>query len=87
MKRAPLLVWYLLLPLAALFAGAGAAGARQDVPKEEPPAVAVPVRQLRMALFRRVKAPEFALKDLSDKEVRLSHFRGKVVLINFWTTW
>ena len=33
------------------------------------------------------KAPDFTLLDLDGNEVRLSEFRDKVVLINFWTTW
>ena len=33
------------------------------------------------------KAPDFVLQDLEGKSVRLSDLRGKVVLINFWTTW
>ena len=33
-------------------------------------------------------APDFALKTLDEKTVRLSDLRGnKVVLINFWATW
>lgn len=32
-------------------------------------------------------APEFSLKDLSGKNVRLSGFKGKVVLVNFWASW
>ena len=32
-------------------------------------------------------APDFALVDLNDKEVRLSNLRGKVVFLNFWATW
>lgn len=32
-------------------------------------------------------APDFALVDLNDKEVRLSDLRGKVVFLNFWATW
>jgi peroxiredoxin len=32
-------------------------------------------------------APEFELKDLQGKSVRLSDYQGKVVLLNFWATW
>jgi cytochrome c biogenesis protein CcmG/thiol:disulfide interchange protein DsbE len=32
-------------------------------------------------------APDFSLQDLSDQEVSLSDFRGKVVLLDFWATW
>ncbi|NPA41658.1 MAG: TlpA family protein disulfide reductase [Aquificae bacterium] len=32
-------------------------------------------------------APDFKLKTLDGKEVSLSDYRGKVVLINFWATW
>lgn len=32
-------------------------------------------------------APEFALSSLEGRTVRLSDFRGKVVVLNFWATW
>lgn len=32
-------------------------------------------------------APDFELQDHHGKPVRLSDFRGKVVLLNFWATW
>ena len=31
--------------------------------------------------------PDFTLKDLSQKKVKLTDFRGKVVVLNFFTTW
>lgn len=30
---------------------------------------------------------DVALKDLGGKDLTLSHYRGKVVLLNFWATW
>lgn len=33
------------------------------------------------------QAPDFVLNDLQGKQVRLSDFRGKAVLLNFWATW
>jgi len=32
-------------------------------------------------------APAISLKDVKGRTVRLSDFRGKVVLLNFWATW
>ena len=32
-------------------------------------------------------APDFSLKDSSGKTIKLSEYRGKVVLLNFWATW
>src|SRR5690349_7707838 len=32
-------------------------------------------------------APDFALQTLDGKTLRLSDFRGKGVLLNFWATW
>ena len=34
-----------------------------------------------------VAAPQFALKDMSGKEVALSSLRGKIVVVDFWATW
>jgi peroxiredoxin len=35
----------------------------------------------------RKPAPEFELKDADGKAVKLSDYKGKVVLLNFWATW
>jgi peroxiredoxin len=32
-------------------------------------------------------APDFALTSLDGQEVRLSQFKGKVVILDFWATW
>ncbi|MEO8044006.1 MAG: TlpA disulfide reductase family protein [Spartobacteria bacterium] len=32
-------------------------------------------------------APDFQLKNLEGKTIKLSDYKGKVVLLNFWATW
>jgi thiol-disulfide isomerase/thioredoxin len=32
-------------------------------------------------------APDFNLKDVNGKPAKLSEYKGKVVLLNFWATW
>ena len=32
-------------------------------------------------------APNFGLKDINGRTIRLRDFKGKVVLVNFWATW
>src|SRR5581483_10660627 len=32
-------------------------------------------------------APDFRWTELSGQEVALAHYRGRVVLIDFWATW
>lgn len=39
------------------------------------------------ALSKGSLAPDFELKTLDGKPVKLSSFRGKAVLLNFWATW
>ncbi len=32
-------------------------------------------------------APDFTLKDIAGNEVKMTDYKGKVVVINFWATW
>jgi peroxiredoxin len=35
----------------------------------------------------KVMAPDFTLKDLDGNPVKLSDYRGKIVILNFWAVW
>ena len=39
------------------------------------------------AVGDRKVAPDLTLKDVQGSELKLSDYRGKVVLLNFWATW
>jgi len=44
-------------------------------------------RQSLHAVKERPLATEFELKDIDGKVYRMSQYRGKVVIVNFWATW
>lgn len=46
----------------------------------------IPAASLASATVGRL-APNFTLKSARGKNLKLSEFRGKVVLLNFWATW
>jgi cytochrome oxidase Cu insertion factor (SCO1/SenC/PrrC family) len=53
-----------------------------------PVAAADPISDAGILRFlEKIDAPGFALDNLEGKQVALKDFRGKVVLLDFWTTW
>ena len=46
-----------------------------------------PATETTSPVSRTLVAPDFALPDVEGNIWRLSDFRGKVVLLNFWATW
>jgi peroxiredoxin len=58
------------------------AGARYSRPTAAAEAAAVKVSDAQGSM-----APEFELASLSGQNVKLSRYRGKAVLLNFWATW
>ena len=52
-----------------------------------PLATSVLAEQTLTPVPGKVVAPDFALQDTNGKTYRLSDYRGRPVIINFWTTW
>lgn len=68
-------------------AGAERAKAWWTEHQSEFPPVQLQVPVEAYAALRPVPAGDFLLRTLEGKKVHLSDFRGKVVLVSFWTTW
>ena len=75
MKRTALIIITVLALIAGTYFADRATRVRPDNPAPKTSTVALAV------------APDLTLKDLDDKDVSLSQFKGKVVLLNFWATW
>ena len=46
-----------------------------------------PQSQLQFQNEKLEAAPDFSVTDVNGKEVKLSDFKGKPVVLNFWATW
>ncbi len=51
------------------------------------PANAVPYTLAPALLTRGVPAPDFTIRDRDGKTIRLSDYKGKTVVLDFWATW
>lgn len=56
---------------------------RGNVPTASPPSTPIATRDG----WSGKTAPEFVLQSRDNKTVKLSNFRGRVTLVNFWATW
>lgn len=68
----------------ALYPGAGLLALAPDTSSNESPASD---NQTRSGAAVNRPAPDFTLTDLDGKQVSLTHFSGRPVVLNFWATW
>ena len=52
--------------------------------------IAMSISAVSLVSFAKIKlesAPDFVLKSASGKNIRLSEYKGRVIMLNFWATW
>ena len=69
----------------AMRAGGGGAVAAAAI--KPSPASGKPEAPRPALLATGATAPDFAMRDVNGKEVHLTDFKGKVVILDFWATW
>ena len=83
----------LALACAALIAAACGDGGTEPAATETATATATPARAATIGLLDDQPlevdqpAPDFFLRTLNGRSVRLSDYRGKTVVLNFWASW
>ena len=60
--------------------------------KRQPQIIIEPPAQQSQAISQSTQntnpvAPDFTLKDLNGNDVKLSDYKGKIVILNFWAVW
>jgi peroxiredoxin len=80
LRRSPVKRFALFIACLAVVGGLAACSEKKDAssPSPAPPTAGAVKGQ---------PAPDFTLVDMEGKSHRLSDYRGKVVLLNFWATW
>jgi len=77
----------LLSIMGLAFAGCSSQSESADVTPTPTPAVTATPTVTPIGPKTGKLAPDFILPSISGEEVKLSDFRGKPVLVNFWATW
>lgn len=77
----------LLVASIALVGSLSACSEKKDASSSAPPPAAGGQPVSAGKIVKGQQAPDFTLKDTEGKSHRLSDYRGKVVIVNFWATW
>ncbi|MBY9077326.1 redoxin domain-containing protein [Paenibacillus sp. HN-1] len=88
------LLWLWIALLVFLLAGSAFIYSRAQAGPQTPLSGVAPIELLKAASGAKepaesgkLRAPDFSLKDLNGRQVSLADYKGKIVVLNFWTTW
>ncbi|MEK6732381.1 MAG: TlpA disulfide reductase family protein [Candidatus Omnitrophota bacterium] len=80
-------ITFIIIGILALIIAALSLIKPQAVTKKAAPEKVIPKQEAVVKKSGFKIAPEFALKDINGAERKLSDFKNKVVIIDFWATW
>lgn len=78
---------YATLGLAVGIGGGALVFFQPQLAPEQANVISQPTRDPAPAAVVGAPAPDFRLQSLDGTDVKLSEYRGQVVLVNFWATW
>lgn len=87
MKRIALIIILIVLVLGGLFYTGSANITNNNAKNDTPTKEADKGSQVKAGLEKGNLAPDFELVTPEGKPVKLSDFKGKKVILNFWATW
>jgi peroxiredoxin len=84
-KPSPILIIFLIFPIIGIVAALAMMVSSGGTAGGVPPTPA-PVTLANPSVIGQ-SAPNFELEELNGDTIRLSSYRGRIVLLNFWATW
>jgi thiol-disulfide isomerase/thioredoxin len=84
-KKLKIVIWILIICAVVLAAYVFYSKNKPQNPSKTPGIIKTTENQ--SSQIKTPMVPDFSLKDLNGKTVKLSDYKGKIVMVNFWTVW